>query len=48
MKKNGGNVGNLTFTLEWSSNCDLDIHVVCEHGKEIYYSSMKPCNLCNG
>lgn len=44
MDKNNAIGSNLTFTLEWVENVDLDLHIICQHGKECYYGNMKPCN----
>ena len=44
---NKANFGKLNFSLRWWDPNDLDIHVVCPCGTEIYFCNKK-CQECQG
>lgn len=35
---------NLCFTVIWENYNDLDLHVICPCGMEIYYANKKCCS----
>ena len=37
MERENAKVGDITVTLAWDSECDLDLHAVCPNGDHIYY-----------
>lgn len=39
----GGEQGELTITLIWSDTADLDLHVVCPLGSEVYHRNRRSC-----
>ena len=45
IEKAGGRMGDLTFTLKWNAPVDLDLHLYCEHGTQIFYGHHE-CNTC--
>ena len=47
VERQGGKIeANLRFTLMWSCSDDLDLHVICPSGEEIYYDHNK--SACGG
>ena len=47
LERQGGKIaGNLRFTLMWSCLDDLDMHIICPSGEEIYYGHK--CSACGG
>lgn len=47
LHKHGANIGELNFSLRWWDPNDLDIHVICPCGTEIYFGNRK-CQKCHG
>jgi len=47
MEYYGVSMGNVTFTLSWKNWNDLDLHVTCPDGTDIYHGNKK-CEQCNG
>lgn len=39
----GGRIGAVNVILTWNTDADLDLHVKCPSGKEIYFSSQREC-----
>lgn len=44
LDERGGEIGDLNFTLFWNSTDDIDLHVTCPAGPEIYYGNRNACN----
>jgi len=38
MDREKAKVGDITFTLAWDNECDLDLHAICPNGDHIFYS----------
>jgi hypothetical protein len=38
VKDNGGNIGKINFILKWNDGNDLDLHVKCLCGHEVFFS----------
>lgn len=47
MGRENARIGKLNFSLRWWDPNDLDLHVICPCGTEIYYANKK-CTKCNG
>lgn len=47
LDKNKAKIGKLNFSLRWWDPNDLDLHVICPCGSEIYYL-YKKCPTCKG
>jgi uncharacterized protein YfaP (DUF2135 family) len=45
--RHNANIGKLNFSLRWWDPNDLDLHVTCPCGTEIYYLNKK-CHKCGG
>jgi len=43
----GCKFGEIEFALSWNDENDLDLHVICPCGVEIYFSNKK-CQTCGG
>ena len=39
MQRENAKVGDITITLAWDNECDLDLHCICPNGDHISYSS---------
>lgn len=39
----GGQIGKVNVILTWNTEDDLDLHVICPGGEEIYYSDKQKC-----
>jgi len=39
MEREKAKVGDITATLAWDNECDLDLHAICPNGDHIWYSS---------
>ena len=43
LEREGGERGEITVTLTWNSNADLDLFVSCPNGERIYHASRTAC-----
>ncbi len=43
LKREGAKSGELQISLAWDGPADLDLHVICPGGEEIYYSKKSTC-----
>jgi hypothetical protein len=46
LQREGARVGDVTISLVWSDTNDLDLHVICPSGEEIFYGNRK--SKCGG
>ncbi|MEO0344465.1 MAG: hypothetical protein AAF198_13610 [Pseudomonadota bacterium] len=44
LKDAGARDGDLTFTLLWDAETDMDLHVTCPRGDEIFFQNRSACN----
>jgi hypothetical protein len=43
LEREGAQRGEVTVTLTWDSDADLDLHVVCPEGEEIFWNRRSAC-----
>ena len=43
LEREGAQDGEVTVTLMWNGDADLDLHVICPNGQEIDYTSTRGC-----
>ncbi len=43
LRREGGGTGEVTITLAWNSDADLDLHVLCPGGERLYYAQRQAC-----
>ncbi|MEM7721248.1 MAG: hypothetical protein AAF376_02635 [Pseudomonadota bacterium] len=43
LARDGGQLGELTFSLAWNSETDLDLHVTCPTGTRVFYGNRNAC-----
>ena len=43
LEREGGQLGEVTVTLAWNSDSDLDLHIICPDGERIFFDSPSGC-----
>ena len=43
LEREGGQRGEVTVTLAWNSDADLDLHIICPDGRRIFFDSPSGC-----
>ena len=43
LEREGGQRGDVTVTLAWNSDADLDLHIICPNGRRVFFDSPSGC-----